>query len=138
MTYLAKRPVDFFRDFDRSLEEFFGTDGLKTRMPNVDIRENDHSYIIDAELPGLTEKDVEVKVENSNLFISTKKEEKKEEKKDAYLLRERSSYSFSRNFVLPEDADADSITGTFKNGVLSIEIGKKPEKKPKSIKIKAA
>lgn len=138
MTYLAKRPTDFFRDFDRSLEEFFGTDGLQTRMPNVDIKERENSYVIEAELPGLTEKDVEVKVENHNLFISTVKEEKKEEKKDTYLIRERSSYSFSRNFILPEDADADSITGTFKNGILSLEISKKPEKKPKSIKIKAA
>ena len=138
MTYLAKRPTDFFRDFDRSLEEFFGTDGLQTRMPNVDIKERENSYVIEAELPGLTEKDVEVKVENHNLFISTVKEKKKEEKKDTYLIRERSSYSFSRNFILPEDADADSITGTFKNGILSLEISKKPEKKPKSIKIKAA
>ncbi len=138
MTYLAKRPTDFFRDFDRSMEEFFGTDRLQTRIPNVDIKENENSYVIEAELPGLTEKDVEVKVENRNLFISTVKEEKKEEKKDTYLIRERSSYSFSRNFILPEDADADSITGTFKNGVLSLEISKKPEKKPKSIKIKAA
>ncbi len=138
MTYLAKRPTDFFRDFDRSMEEFFGTDRLQTRIPNVDIKENENSYVIEAELPGLTEKDVEVKVENRNLFISTVKEEKKEEKKDTYLIRERSSYSFSRNFILPEDADADSTTGTFKNGVLSLEISKKPEKKPKSIKIKAA
>jgi len=138
MTYLAKRPTDFFRDFDRSLDEFFGTGGLQTRIPNVDIKENENSYIIEAELPGLTEKDVEVKIENRNLFISTVKEEKKEEKKDTYLIRERSSYSFSRNFILPEDADADSIKGTFKNGILTLEINKKPEKKPKSIKIKAA
>ncbi len=138
MTYLEKRPVDFFRDFDRSLENFFGGNSMKTRIPSVDVKENENSYIIEAELPGLTEKDVEVKVENKNLFISTVKEDKKEEKKENYLIRERSSYSFSRNFILPEDADAESITGTFKNGILTLEIGKKPEKKPKSIKIKAA
>ncbi len=138
MTYLAKRPVDFFRDFDRSLESFFGGTGTLSRMPNVDVKENENSYLIEAELPGLTEKDVEVKIENRNLFISTVKEEKKEEKNDKYLIRERNSFSFTRNFILPEDADADSISGTFKNGVLSIEIAKKPEKKPKSIKIKAA
>ena len=138
MTDVAKKPVDFFRDFDRSLDTLFTSDRELTRMPNVDIKENGNSYVIEAELPGLTEKDVEVKVENRNLFISTVKEKKKEEKKDNYLIRERSSYSFSRNFILPEDADAESISGVFKNGVLSLEIAKKPEKKPKSIKIKVA
>ncbi len=138
MTYLVKRPTDLFRDFDRTLESFFTGPNMMTRMPNVDVKETDDSYIIEAELPGLTEKDVEVKVENRNLFISTVKEEKKEEKKENYLIKERSSFSFSRNFSLPEDADTESITGTFKNGVLSITINKKPEKKPKSIKIKAA
>lgn len=138
MTYLVKRPADLWRDFDRTLESFFTESGMMTRMPNVDVKENDNNYVIEAELPGLTEKDVEVKVENRNLFISSVKKEEKEEKKENYLIKERSSFSFSRNFSLPEDADAESITGTFKNGVLTITIGKKPEKKPKSIKIKAA
>ncbi len=142
MTYLVRRPADLWRDFDRTLDSFFTGPDMMTRMPKVDVKETKNSYVVEAELPGLTDKDVEVKVENGNLFISTVKEEKKEEKKDdkdgKYLIRERRSFSFSRNFSLPEDADINSIEATFRNGVLKINISKKPEKKPKSIKIKAA
>ncbi len=142
MTYLVRRPADLWRDFDRSLESFFTGPDLMSRMPDVDIMEKKDRYVIEAELPGLSEKDIAVKVENRNLFISTVKEEEKEEKKDEkneqYLIKERRSFSFSRNFSLPEDADIDSIEAAFKNGVLTVTITKKPEKKPKSIKIKAA
>ncbi len=139
MTYLVKKPADFFRELDRSFDSILGKNTAYNRMPNVDVRETKDGYIIDAELPGLTEKDINVKIENRNLFISTIKEEKEEEEKgDNYLIRERDRFFFSRNFILPKNADSNSIYAAFKNGVLSIEIKKRPESKPKSIKIKAA
>ncbi len=139
MTYLVKKPADFFRVLDRSFNSNLGENAAFNRTPNVDVRETEDGYIIDAELPGLTEKDIDVKIENRNLFISTIEEEKKEKyKADNYLVRERDRFSFSRNFILPKNSDSDSIYATFKNGVLSIEIKKRPESKPKSIKIKAA
>jgi len=139
MTYVVKKPADFFRVLNRSFDSNLGKNAAFNRTPNVDVRETEEGYIIDAELPGLTEKDIDVKIENRNLFISTMEGEKKEKDKgDNYLIREREIFSFSRNFILPKDSDSDSIYATFKNGILSIEIKKRPESKPKSIKVKAA
>lgn len=139
MTYLVKKPADFFSVLNRSFDSNLGENTTFNRTPNVDVRETEDGYIIDAELPGLTEKDIDVRIENRNLFISTMEEETKEKDNGVnYLVRERERFSFSRNFILPKDSDTDSIYATFKNGVLSIEIKKRPESKPKSIKVKAA
>lgn len=139
MTYLVKKPADFFSVLNRSFDSNLGENTTFNRTPNVDVKETEDGYIIDAELPGLTEKDIDVRIENRNLFISTMEEETKEKDNGVnYLVRERERFSFSRNFILPKDSDTDSIYATFKNGVLSIEIKKRPESKPKSIKVKAA
>ena len=143
MTYVVKRPERIFGDLDRVFNSVFDTTySLNSRNPVVDISESSDGYTLEVELPGMSEKDVEVKVENNRLLISSVSEEEKKdgEKNDQtrYILRERRSLSFSRAFVLPKDADADSISGTFTNGILTIAIAKKPETKPRSIKIKAA
>ena len=123
--------------FDRFIERFFG-DTADIRTPAVDIREDKDKYLMEIELPGLTEKDVEVKVENNVLTVSSNKEEKKEESKKGYIRKERKLYSFCRSFSLPENTEIDKITAHFKNGLLNIEIPKAPETKPKLIEVKAA
>jgi len=105
--------------------------------PDVDIKSKDNKYVLEADLPGLTEKDIDVKVENNLLTISSVKEEKKEEEKDGYILKERHGYSFTRSFVLPKDVDVKKIEAQFKNGMLNITLGKKPEAKPKKIEVQA-
>jgi HSP20 family protein len=121
----------WFDDF--FVEPTFG----RSVLPAVDIRETDNEYLMEVELPGLTEKDVEVKLDNSLLTISSKKEEKKEERKNGYVLRERSSRHFSRSFVLPEGVDREKIGAEFKNGVLSLSFPKVPAAQPKTIEVKA-
>ena len=108
--------------------------------PAVDIAESEKGYEITVELPGMDEKNVEVKVSNGNLTIRGEKQEEKEEKKKDYYLHERHFGSFERSFEIPEGVDADKIEANFKKGVLTVALPKKPEaqKPTKKIEVKAA
>ena len=108
--------------------------------PAVDIAESEKAYEITAELPGMDEKNIEVKVANGNLTIKGEKQEEKEEKKKDYYLHERHFGSFERSFEMPEGVDADKIEANFKKGVLTVTLPKKPEaqKPAKKIEVKAA
>jgi HSP20 family protein len=110
----------------------------RSSVPAVDVRETDAEFLMEVELPGLTEKDVEVKLENTLLTVSSSKDQKKEEKKNGYVLRERRSVQFSRSFVLPEGVDREKIAAEFKNGVLQLTFPKVPAAKPKTIEVKAS
>ncbi|MFP3090181.1 Hsp20/alpha crystallin family protein [Treponema sp. TIM-1] len=133
-------------DFDRYMESFFGespltpSDRLFNYSPAVDVREVDGSYILEAELPGYDEKDLEIHLDNRTLIIKSKKEEKSEKKEvqqdeGRYYIRERRKTSFSRSFKLPEDADQENITANFKNGLLCLEIKKRAETQKRLITI---
>jgi HSP20 family protein len=107
--------------------------------PAVDIVESDKAYEITAELPGMDEKNIEVNVASGGLTIKGEKREEKEEKKKDYCLSERHYGSFERYFRLPEGVDADKIEASFKKGVLTVMLPKKPEaqKPTKKIDVKA-
>lgn len=129
--------LSLMTDFDRMLDTFFNdTPFWNNNVPTVDIREEEDKYLLEAEMPGISEKDINVKIENDLLTISTEKDEKNEEKKKGYVLKERRSSSFSRSFVLPKGIDREKIEATMKNGVLTLDIPKAPEAKPKNITIK--
>jgi HSP20 family protein len=108
--------------------------------PAVDIVEKEKSHEISAELPGLDEKEIEVNVANGGLTITGEKREEKEEKEKDYYLKERRYGSFKRYFALPDGVDADKIEASFKNGVLTVSLPKKPEavQSEKKIEVKAA
>jgi HSP20 family protein len=110
------------------------------KAPAVDIAEKEKEYEITAELPGLDESNVEVNFADGLLTIRGEKQEEKEEKKKDYYLSERRFGSFQRSFQVPDGVDADKITATFKNGVLTLSLPKSPEarKKEKKIAIKKA
>ena len=112
-----------------------------SHSPRVNVSEEDNAYILEMELPGRTEKDVNIELNHDNLTISSKaeesKEEKKNEKKRKYLVRECHIASFSRSFSLPTDVDGDSISATFKNGILTVNMKKKAIATPKKIAISA-
>lgn len=129
------RALSLANNFDRMMDSFF-SDSPRSYAPTVDIREDENKYVLEAELPGLTEKDIDVKVEDNLLTISSKTEEKAEEKKNGYILKERRSKSFSRSFVVPKDVDKEKIEAGFKNGLLSLSLHKAPAAKPKSVEIK--
>jgi HSP20 family protein len=115
------------------------------KVPPVDIREYDGHYAMEMELPGFDEKDVEVQVNGGSLSIASRKEtesreesEKPESKKDGrFLMRERKITSFSRSFTLPESVDPDQISASFKNGILTLELKKRPEVKKRLISIES-
>lgn len=108
--------------------------------PAVDIAESDKAYEVTAELPGMDEKNIEVKVANGGLTIKGEKKEQKDKKdKDSYL-SERRYGSFERYFRIPEGVDIDKIEARFNKGVLTVTLPKKPEaqKAEKKIDVKVA
>jgi HSP20 family protein len=119
---------------------FWGRESVWSATPAVDITDTDKAYEITAELPGIDEKNLEVKVANGVLTIKGEKQEEKEEKKKDYYLRERNFGSFERAFQLPDGVDADKIDAKFAKGVLSVSLPKKVEaqKAAKKIDVKAA
>ncbi len=130
------RPLELF-DWNRMLDNFFDDVPVwNTRTPAVDVKEEEKRYLMEVELPGLTDKDIELKVEDNILTLSSKKEESKEEKRNGYLLRERRSAEFCRTFVMPQDADRAEVKAEFKNGLLVVDIPKKPEAQPRKIDVK--
>jgi HSP20 family protein len=155
LTMYRPNPIhNVLSDFDRCFESFFEDSILApasrifTNLPAVDIRETEQAYLLDMELPGYDEKNIDVRIDGSNLFISSKTEEDKKSKassgdgdsgkcEGAYVLRERRSASFSRSFKLPENADPEAANASFKNGILSLEIKKRPEARTRSIQINA-
>lgn len=108
--------------------------------PAMDLVEKEKEYEITAELPGIDEKNVEIKLSNHTLTIGGEKTEAKEEKKKDYYLSERRYGSFQRSFQLPEGVDADKIDATFGKGVLTVTLPKTAEarKAEKKIAVKAA
>jgi HSP20 family protein len=114
-------------------------DGRWGAVPAVDVAEKDKAYEITAELPGMDEKAIELKVAGGVLTITGEKQEEKEEKKKGYYLSERRFGSFQRSFRIPDDVDADKIDAGFKKGVLTVTLPKKPEavRSEKKIAVKA-
>ncbi len=147
-----RREVDrLFADFDRDFwRSPFRTSAFEIApfwrsetafaAPAVDIVEKDNAYEVTAELPGMDEKDIEVKLANGGLTITGEKQEEKEEKRKDYHLHERTFGSFERYFTVPEGVDHDKIEASFKKGVLKVTLPKKPEaiKPEKKIDVKAA
>ncbi len=129
-----------FRRSAFDLEPFWRRELSWTTAPAMDVAETDRAYEITAELPGMSEKDVEVVASNGVLTIKGEKKEEKEEKKKDYYLSERRYGSFERRMQIPEDVEADKIEAAFKKGVLTVTLPKKPEaqKPAKKIEVKAS
>ncbi|MGO8694954.1 MAG: Hsp20/alpha crystallin family protein [Rectinemataceae bacterium] len=110
------------------------------RRPAVDVREEDQRYVIEAELPGLSEKDIKLEIKGGilNLSTSSREEKSEEDKSKKWLRRERREFSFARSFELPEDIDGDKIDARFKDGLLVVELPKKPETAPRVVPVKVA
>ncbi len=113
---------------------------LSITAPAVDITENDVTYKLTAELPGMSEKEVEVAVSGETLTLKGEKRQEKEEKDKNIYLSERSYGAFQRSFQLPEGVDRDKIAAEFSKGVLVVTMPKTPQAKEtqKKIEVKAA
>lgn len=100
------------------------TSGPAGGLPVCDFSEDDKGFHITAELPGLTEKEIELALSGDTLVIKGEKKEEKEEKKKNYYLSERTYGSFQRSFQLPKTADRDKVDATFAKGVLTVTVPK--------------
>jgi HSP20 family protein len=106
--------------------------------PLVDISEDDKEYLIKAELPEVKREDVKVTAEEGTLTITGERKFEKEEKGKKYHRVERSYGNFVRNFSLPDDASPAKVSAEFKDGVLSVHLGKTQKAKPQQIEVKVA
>jgi len=106
--------------------------------PAIDMLDRKDEIVLRADLPGLDQKDIEVRVENGILTIQGQRQEEHEAKEDDYYHSERWVGSFSRSITLPPGVDTDRIKATYKNGVLEIQFPKTQSAMGKKIEIKAA
>jgi len=117
-------------------EDFpFGVSFEKGMVPAVDILEKDGNLILRAELPGMREKEINLKLDGNVLTFSGERKLENEENRDNYRRIERSYGSFSRSFTLPETADREKVKAEYKNGVLTVTIPLKPEAQPRAVPI---
>jgi HSP20 family protein len=131
----------FRREMDRVVDSFGRDFGVPlaghagTMTPSIDISETESELKVEAELPGVDQKDVEVIVTDNLLTIKGEKKAEKEEKKKDYHLVERSYGGFARQITLPFAAEPDKAKATFKDGILTIALPKPPDVKAKAKKI---
>jgi len=147
---------DLFDLFDEALNTTYSS-SKTDRVPPVDIIETKDNFLLEMELCGLSENDIELSIKDRVLTIGTKKTEKNanpaekpaeennqrtnsdensEEKR--YLLRERKDLSFTRKFTLSQNVDVENVSAKFVNGLLTVQVPKKPESELKRIQINVA
>ena len=103
--------------------------------PAVDVYEDEHQIALKIEVPGIDEKDIDIRVENNTLTVHGERKIEKEEKEENYRRVERQYGSFTRSFTLPQTVDTESVSANYDKGVLKITLPKKAEAKPKQIKV---
>jgi HSP20 family protein len=103
--------------------------------PAVDVYEDEHSVTLKIEVPGIDEKDIDVRIENNTLTVHGERKIEKEEKEENYRRVERQYGSFTRTFNLPTTVDSEKVSANYDKGVLKIALPKKAEAKPKQIKV---
>jgi len=139
----------FRRDMDRLIDSFFGVPARRRSeeggdvarfdwAPDVDIYEDKDRVEVSLDVPGLDEKDIEVKVEDDTLYIKGERKFEHEDKKKDYHRIERCYGSFMRAFSLPSSVDASKTEAKLAKGVLTVTLPKREEAKPKAIDIKVA
>ena len=137
------RPVSLFNDMDRMVKTVFN-DNLyspiinENWVPAVDIKEDNISFVLTADIPGLSKSDIDLLVEDNMLKISGSRDTNNENDNVEYHYKERTNGTFHRSFKLPSTVDEENISASFRNGILTVVLPKTEEVQPKqrSIKIK--
>jgi len=129
-------------EMNRLFNNFFesptpGNSGTQLRrwLPAMDLVETDADYVLRADLPGLSEEDVKIELEDNVLTISGERKAEHEERKEGYYRVERASGSFARSLTLPEGVDPAGVSANFDRGVLEVRIPKPEERKPRKVAI---
>jgi len=125
---------------NRLFHESFSNEGRDESLatssfaPAVDVYEDEHNITLKIEVPGIDEKDIDVRIENNTLTVHGERKIEKEEKEENYRRIERQYGSFTRTFTLPNTVDSESVSANYEKGVLKVQLAKKAEAKPKQIK----
>lgn len=126
------------RIFESGLNGRGDNSALTSWSPAVDIYETENELILKADVPDLNEKDLDVRVENNMLSLHGERKFDQTVKEDNYLRVERSYGSFSRSFSLPNTVNTEAIKAEYKNGVLTVQLPKRAESKPRQVKVSVA
>ena len=151
MANLIKKESNLGLEFDpyRAMREMLRWDPFRemtpswsateqaTFMPAFEVKETKEAYLFKADLPGVKDKDIDVKLHDNRLTISGKLESEVEDKSDTYYAYERSYGNFVRAFTLPDGIDSEHVSADLKEGVLTVAIPKKPGAGAKTISIKS-
>ena len=129
-------------EMNRLFNTFFDTpttggngNAARRWIPSMDLVETDEHFVLRADLPGLTESDVSIELEDNVLTLSGERNSEHEDKNEGFYRMERSFGQFRRSLTLPEGVDADRIAATFDKGVLEVRIPKPEERKPRRVAI---
>jgi len=125
----------FNRLFNESFRTHSEESALTSWAPAVDIYETPNELVVKADLPDVSEKDIDVRVENNLLTIRGERKFEKSVSEENFLRVERTYGSFSRSFSLPNTVNAETIGAEYKNGVLTVTLPKRAESKPKQVKV---
>ena len=130
------------QEMNRLFSSFFdtptgGNGGSYARrwIPAMDLVESGDEYVLTADLPGLSQDDINIEFEDNVLTVSGERKSEHTDRKEGYFRIERASGAFSRSLTLPEGVDADAVKATFDKGVLEIRIPKPEQRKPKKVAI---
>jgi HSP20 family protein len=146
MTYITRyQPFGDFASLQSHVNRLFneftrGSDELSTSgsfVPATDVYEDEHSITLKMEIPGIEEKDLDIRLENNTLTVRGERNFEKEEKEENFHRIERSYGSFVRSFTLPNTVESDKVEANYANGILKIRLAKREEAKPKQIKVNA-
>ena len=129
---LQDRMNRLFRESFEGQEQSLSTSSF---APAVDVYEDEHNVALKIEVPGIDEKDIDIRVENNLLTVHGERKIEKEEKEENFRRVERQYGSFTRTFTLPNTVDTENVQANYDKGVLKINLPKKAEAKPKQIKV---
>jgi HSP20 family protein len=135
-------PFEYMRDLMQfspfpDLPRRWLSDATLAFAPRFDVRDDGDCLVIEADVPGFKEADVDISLTGNRLCISGHREEERTNESKSYAMRERSFGSFTRNLTLPETIDADHIEARMHDGVLEVTVPKRAESKPKKIPLQA-
>ncbi len=138
MALIRWEPAREMRDMNRLFNTLFepSTGAVMRRWsPAMDLVETEDNYVLRADLPGVSEGDVKIELDDNVLTISGERKSAHKEAKEGYYRVERAYGSFSRTLKLPEGVDADSISASFDRGVLEVKVPKPEQRKPRRVEI---
>ena len=138
MALIRWEPARELRDMNRLFNTFFepSTGSVMRRWsPARDLVETEDNYVLRADLPGVSEGDVKIELDDNVLTISGERKSAHKEAKEGYYRVERAYGSFSRTLTLPEGVDADAISASFDRGVLEVRVPKPEQRKPRKVEI---